>query len=879
MWLNSNQNPQLILGKQRYKINYNINRPTQKRLGGFFTMDYFQELLSSYQKIKKRTFRVGYIVEQQQDPMSAYNDAASQAQGLVSQGVVSISNGPKLGVNGVITAYTSKVKGGIVPGLAMSNGSTPIPGSQNYAVRLSTLANNPEAQKKIGEILLGQKTDSQEQETPKGEETPQAEVNAQVEITPEQQAQAAFQQYLNLSNQDVASLINTGFFSSIEKIVPKWMRDASELKKHFTGERWSLESKFKNGKDQQDTPISLEQQLEAAATFSKFISIVKKLHEGTITELDMSWVKDHISTGSTSEDKRSIRIKSDASNTAVSFKWTKGKGVGKDMQLWRHLIDSYDEKISEWATRQVPERNAEELKIPRDRFTLGTASTGQLAAIQGFFSEDFVEIGILLREASKLSQSDPTRAGNYRRQAMKLFETSYNKNKEGLLKAFNVYEAFLQGNIVVTDEALSELGDFADIAKELNIGIRDAALVGLTPEQKAVLADTFTMEAAKALIQLDSQFAYKLDADFVVRLGTNKRNGKKTDLVYIFNTKEEAISGLKRQGLSDKDINQFIISSKEAQTLFQDPELNKFLSRAGPEAFVVPVGIKTYSKAKGVKLGTASFSSVIKTLSGKIVDPDLIGQSTAIIKKLKTIHAPTAYSGHIRNMETLSDVSKYMDKLLLDEDKETIPKSTLKIIKEVLAEKSAKEADAFLERLSAYESSPEDNLDFKYEVNKYIEEEKRSRILNAISSGLRGSNKESWLCTLEAFTMATASAAEKNQLTVSRFIQGRESRVMDHNSSYEQIFDGVRKGFIGVVAEGGSLKFVCKGKSRLCDADHYGSLSMSEGRFNFELNLASVRRLDSELIQSVVESFTNSDILNLLLEQRNLINTLLSKYQ
>ena len=129
-------------------------------------MDYFQELLSSYQRIKKRTFRVGYIVEQTQDPIAAYNDAAKQAESLVSQGVVPISRGPKLGVNGIITAYTSKVKDGILPGLAMSDGRTPIPGSQNYAVRLSTIASNPEAQEKIGQLLLGQQTKELDQKQP-----------------------------------------------------------------------------------------------------------------------------------------------------------------------------------------------------------------------------------------------------------------------------------------------------------------------------------------------------------------------------------------------------------------------------------------------------------------------------------------------------------------------------------------------------------------------------------------------------------------------------------------------------------------------------------------------------------------------------------------
>jgi len=837
-------------------------------------MDYFQELLQSYQKIKKRKFSIMLISEQAAlNPNATIEDALGRAQATAA---TTANPEPYSGDIGV---YKSTSKSNPSYGL-ITLSRKPIPGGTQGSpfINFNQIAKlNPEARQKIESMMRGQ----QDSEDPAQNQPNQAQVDSmgQPILSPEQQLEQQFQESILTANKDVISLVNDGFFVSVGNSMPKWMRDSFELKKYFAGESWSLESKLQNGKDQKDTPLTLEQQKEASQTFSRFLSIAKKVNSGIVTESDIQWVKDHISTGSTSEDKRSIRIKSDSSDLAVSFKWSKGKGIGKDTQLWRHLIDSYDKKMEDWATRQVPERNAEELKIPRDRFTMGTASTGQLAAIQGFFSEEFVEIGTLLGQAAKLARAEPTRAAAYRKQAIKLFETSYNKNKEGLLKAFNAYEAYQQGNIVVTDEALAELGDFADIAKELNIGIREAALVGLTPEQKAVLADTFTMEAAKALIQLDSQFAYKMKADFVVRLGTSKRNGKKTDLMFVYKTEAEAVSALKRMGLSDKKIQEFLLSSRDAKTLYQDPELNKFLDKAGPESVAVPVGIKTYTKAKGVKLGTASFGSILKTLFGKTTDPELLGQSNSIIRQLKKTHSAQAYAGHVANMEKLAGLSKTMDKLLWDGESPEISKSTLKIVKEVLASKSRKESDEFMAKLSAYETDPETNLDFRHDLNKYIEEEKRSRILGAMSSGMKGSNKESWLCTLEAFTMATASAAEKNQLTVSRFIQGRESRVMDHNSSYEQIFDGIRKGFIGVTAEGGSLKFICKGKSKLCDADHYGSLSMSEGKFNFELNLASVRRHDSELIQKLGEGVINTDIFNLLLEQRNLINTLLAKYQ
>ena len=121
-------------------------------------MNYFNELLESYDKLKKRKFKLVYLEEQDgvapniQDPLTAAKEAMRTAKDITT--LITIPNGIPIGSNGKIVAYTSKKDKALSPGLALADQKGRIPGSGNYSIKISTLELDKEAQKKIGEIIL-----------------------------------------------------------------------------------------------------------------------------------------------------------------------------------------------------------------------------------------------------------------------------------------------------------------------------------------------------------------------------------------------------------------------------------------------------------------------------------------------------------------------------------------------------------------------------------------------------------------------------------------------------------------------------------------------------------------------------------------------------
>lgn len=855
-------------------------------------MDYFQELLNSYQLIKKRKFRVSYIVEQGQDPMSAYSDAASRATGLVSRGVVPIDQGEKLGVGGVITAYTSKTKEGIVPGLAMSDKTTPIPGSQNYAVRLSTIATNQDAQNKIGLILLGQQADSEQQDQAQEQDQtqqPQVDAMGQPIMPPEMMAQQEYQNSLVNVFSKAKDLVVGKFFKSIldkatgqVQIDPKsggkkqfrWLQYESELQDYFVSNRpQSLARKLDEAITESGEPLLPEQKQEIVDTAYKFLEIGQKVSEGTASREELLWVKTHIQTGANYSDKRTIRLKSKDSDLHVTFKWDGGEGTSKDTQFWRHMLDSYDEAVESWAKNQIPAQDIEEFKIDRVSVKEMATGTGQLNAIRGFFAENFIPISMMLNKAASLQATDPERANAHRAEATRLFSEEWSKNGEAILRAFGAYEAFIGEGVAVDDAVLSELNDFKELAETFNMSISESKIKGMAPEQIKKLAGVLTMNVAKSLIMLDSQFSLKLNADYVVTTGRATSNGKKTDLVFVFKTKEQAIEGLRRAGISDLEINKFLMDSKKAKQLFAGTETELFLDKVGPQGVAVPIGIKTYNKAKGITLGTTSVREALSTLSDKDT-----GQAVTIRKQLQNTYGVGAYKQHEKNVETLVKLTESLDELKWNARQKEIPKATLTKLKAIVGPRSDKWRD-LQERIDAYKKDPQSDPELRHEINKFIDDEKRDLIIDRIKKGIK-TKDSSWRCTLAGFLQSTGSAAEQNQITVSRFMKENASYSMDHNSAVDEISRGLADGSITLNYKANGLQFIvdCKGK-RVCDEDHYGSLNMNDGKFELESTLNSVKRHHNRITGGKKNESVDLGILGFLLEQRNMLDKLIAKYQ
>jgi hypothetical protein len=849
-------------------------------------MQYFEELLSSYQKIKKRSFRVSYIVEQGPEDQK-YIQAVQQFpvdQTVPPNTKAKLKWSTQGNVKGAMNANGFKT----FETLDLSN----FPGTKTN--RLSLDGTDDAARMlAIGKAILGteaqvdsEKNSEKELDLTQGEQPAPTEV-----VTPEMQAEMEYVGSLDNIFIKAKNLITQKFFRSIfdrETGKPQtdatgatkrfdWVVDDQELQDYFTSNKpQSLKRKLDNAITDSGEPLSSDQKKEIVDSVDKFFQISEKVKDGTATVDDLNWVKDHIKTGSSYSDKRSVRIKSGSTDTAVTFNWSGSVGVYKDTQLWKHALDSYDLAVEEWASIQVPQQSAENFKLDRTSLKTMAEGTGQLNAIRGFFAEDFIPMGILLQESVRLQTIDPTRSLAYKMEAAKIFTDAWNKSGDAILKAFDAHESFIGEGVAVDDIILSELSDFKELAKTFNVAITESAIKGISPEQKRKLADVLTMKVAKSLIALDSQFSLKLDADFVATTGRVESNGKKTDIAFVFKNKEEAIKGLKKIGLVDAEIDNFIMAGDKASSVFKGSDVEKFVAKAGPDSVVIPVGIKTYLKAKGAVIGTSSSAESIQALTDTQKIPTR--QAKIIRSELQKKHGNATYKQHERNVQQLNILTTSLDGLKWRGTKE-IPKATLEQIKAILGPRSDEYKD-LKDRLDAYKKDPTLDPELRYEINKYIDDEKRNLILKRIKKGIKDGDA-SWLCTLDGFIRTTGSASEQNQLTVTRWMKTNQSMVMNHNSFGQELIDGLMDGSLKLDNKSDTIKFIvdCKGR-KSCEADHFGSLNMSEGKFTLESTVDSIKRHHGKIISTgKVSDSIQYDLLNLLLEQRKLIDTLIVKYQ
>jgi len=664
-----------------------------------------------------------------------------------------------------------------------------------------------------------------------------------------------------------------------------WLQYESYLQDYFlTNKEQSLKRKLDEAITQDNIPLDATQKQEIVDASLRFLYIANKVNDGSASLEEIEWVKNHIITGARYSDKRSIRIKSGSSDLAVTFGWDGGKGSRKDTQFWRHMIDSYDAAVGTCAENQVPKQDAAELKIQRMQLTDISPGSGNLESIRGVFGEDFLSIGNLINKSVNMRTINPKQSEIYRLEAVKIFTEAWEKSGMALLEAFDGLQAFMGEGVAVDDQTLSELNDLKELAKVFNVSIGEAQLLGVNPEQKKKLADVLTMKLFRTLAVLDSQFAFKLNADYVATVGTNTRNGKKTDVGFVFKSREDAIQGLKNAGISDVDIPNFLMDAQKALGIFGGTQIEEFIKRSGPNAFVVPVGIKTYITEKAIKMGSSSAKETTRTLTNASSP-----QATILRQSLEQKYSDS-YVQHLKNVEEIADIVSKFDELMVDSKAGKISKSTIKAVKGIFDPSSDDSKDLDI-RLENYEKDPALEPDLISDINKYLQSKKARSLVSAIQTGLRSTssaNRKAWSCTLEGLLRSTAAAEEQNQITISRVLATGQSYSIDHNASIAELTNGlVNKDIkISISSSGQSIQFVKNcGDRKICEEHHYASLGISEGSFSLHLTKNNVQKLDNQfaprsnrILPPQITAGTDL-IVNFLMGQKQLLEKLLSKYQ
>ena len=883
-------------------------------------MDYFQQLISSY-----KYHRV--IKEAQGDSnqyLQAFQQAATIANGLASQGkVIPMDSGTPVGTSNIVKAYVAKSGGAFVAGLSTPEGQV-IPGSQSRAIRIATAEADPNVQIEIGKLLIGAQEQTPQAEQPETTETPQQDqINQMPMVDPHvmemnnvgmQLAEQARQLVENGALVSTAEKGYTGKYFS-------WLKSSFNLKDIFFGKKHSLTSKLMNNPE-----LSPEQQMKAMEVMGNYIDTIKKLH-ATPDSVGIDDIKNF-------RDSNLIQFGSGLSNNQIrinvgndeqgrpqwaTFRWHAGEGIQRNTSVWKHLGESFDLlakrrgqdlgiSSEEMETKYLPERK---------RFAAYIENVGAYNQIVGDIGEQFGEIfNIFLNAKAYKDLGQEDKANEVGQLGATKLQGLLSKYGVTALKALRGYEAFMTGKVAVTDPELAANQGLADILKEmyptmeksirsLNYKLENGQ--ELNEQEFQNLTAAFRQHMLTSLGKINMNYLGVMQPKYVVRVGTSERNGKKTDQLLVYKNEREAKSALKRLIPIDSIRESFPKGKKESAVEYEariaaeyesqlDSAYKKFANQGSrvremysddvsvgdlvqDTDIVIHTGLKTSIDNRGATVGS---SSVVQT------EENLIGASSpqvrTMLDRISTSHGVSPDSvqkiigGAKKDREKINSVTK---KLVAAKAKGVYSDSLMKEVKSLIKDS---DLDLGLDGVT----KPDENQinDVLSTITDMEQRVMFKTILDGVNS--RGQKKQSHIAALDAVLSNASCGEEQAQLMISSSLEDGTVKISDQNGIRESFIEGIKSGDIELVeSEGGNLSFVrcksgntkdgCEGRTTL------GTFSVHGGRYTLDVGKVYLselgKRFSGKPETRVRESIDTFNILDLLIEQRNMLNSLIMKYQ
>lgn len=165
-------------------------------------------------------------------------------------------------------------------------------------------------------------------------------------------------------------------------------------------------------------------------------------------------------------------------------------------------------------------------------------------------------------------------------------------------------------------------------------------------------------EMFKALVDASKEGIKTRKSDYILPVGTVEGVGKRSDVIEIFNNRDAAIKALVKSGFSENRANKLIKASIAQKILQLNPTYAKFGVRAGAikrdqEVFFFGTSLKNLLETKSINLGKGSQQGFKEFITNTPSKPELAKSSMEYLTKM----APTLGLGDI------SDITEYLGKM------------------------------------------------------------------------------------------------------------------------------------------------------------------------------------------------------------------------
>jgi hypothetical protein len=882
-------------------------------------MDYFQELLNSYQKIKKRSFRVSYILEQgpedqkyiqavQQFPMDPTVPPNTKAKLKWStQGNVKGA----MNANGFKTFETLNVAN--FPGTKTNRLS--LDGTDDVSRMIA-----------IGKAILG--AEAKTENEPESQSDAAAQPEGQISPTQEAPIDPHMQEMQTIAMamfDETRQLIEAGAFVSMENYQGRdypWARSKTRLEEIFYKDRNSVISKFMKNPE-----ITPQQQVYAMAMLGKYVSLFKKLKDTpdsvSIDEIKMFRDSNLIQFGQ-GVDINQIRINIGNDDSGrpnwATFRWHKGEGIHKDTGFWKHLGESFDLL----AIRRGKELGIDETEMrasylpSRQRFRAHIQNVGAYNGIVGDVGEGFSEIfAIFLNAKAHKDNGDMARYQETLKFGQQKLTLLVEKHKIEGLKAFRGYESFMSGKMAVTDPELARNRGLSDILEMMyptmdrvirSINHKMELGKELSEQEVAILSNAYRAHILTSLAKINMNYIGVMQPKYVVRVGTSNRNGKKTDHLLVYKNEADAKNALRRLIPKDAIRETTPKLRKEPDQEYEarinlayeetiNQEYQKFANNgarvkemyAGDDGvsnlvqdsdIVIHTGLKTSIDDRKAKVGSASVDQTEKNLI--TAQTPQMQSMLARIEREHSVPAATVQKIFSEARDDREKITDLVEQVTKAKEKGKYSDTLLSRIRAAL-----KDTDAELTLGSSPSQEQIDSIlsDLTYAGDRVL----TGRILKDLDG--RKPKRDAALAALDGLLSNVGCAEEQAQLMISCSLEDGVVKISDQNGIRKTLIDGIRSGEVEVAeSEGGNLSFFrcssdspegdCTTKARL------GTLSIYSGGYDFIAGKTFLQEQGKkysgrpEISQAIRASTELSiGILDILREQRLMLDTLISKYQ
>jgi hypothetical protein len=430
----------------------------------------------------------------------------------------------------------------------------------------------------------------------------------------------------------------------------------------------------------------------------------------------------------------------------------------------------------------------------------------------------------------------------------------------------------------------------------------------LSEQEVAILSNAYRAHILTSLAKINMNYIGVMQPKYVVRVGTSNRNGKKTDHLLVYKNEADAKNALRRLIPKDAIRETTPKLRKEPDQEYEarinlayeetiNQEYQKFANNgarvkemyAGDDGvsnlvqdsdIVIHTGLKTSIDDRKAKVGSASVDQTEKNLI--TAQTPQMQSMLARIEREHSVPAATVQKIFSEARDDREKITDLVEQVTKAKEKGKYSDTLLSRIRAAL-----KDTDAELTLGSSPSQEQIDSIlsDLTYAGDRVL----TGRILKDLDG--RKPKRDAALAALDGLLSNVGCAEEQAQLMISCSLEDGVVKISDQNGIRKTLIDGIRSGEIEVAeSEGGNLSFFrcssdspegdCTTKARL------GTLSIYSGGYDFIAGKTFLQEQGKkysgrpEISQAIRASTELSiGILDILREQRLMLDTLISKYQ